>query len=349
MRKILIFFLTIAFLLILSSDKASAESLNINPAEISLGEKVNISGEVNTGNAYRLFVGDTSGTTEFDGVIIDFNGDNCSIPSSSALFSSLSCTDGNLSGQLDVTSLAEIERTIDLTYLVTLGWPDGPLTDSFTVKASEDNPQATFTISFNKDTVDAGEDVEIKLENITVFGQYRAETAGGQSRVDKRCDGPTPKCTLELEIPSTTLGDVQINVSDKDGNRKTKVLGVTPISDAPIVTNTPLSQPCGKGESFDEEKGCIRINTAFGSIPTDSQNFTRWVLGFVLSVAGMIVLIIIIIAGYRLMTSQGDPEKLKNARDQLTAAIVGLLFIIFSLVILELITRDILGLPGFGR
>ena len=48
------------------------------------------------------------------------------------------------------------------------------------------------------------------------------------------------------------------------------------------------------------------------------------------------------------MTSQGDPEKVKNARDQLTAAIVGLLFIIFSLALLELITRDILGLPGFG-
>ena len=49
------------------------------------------------------------------------------------------------------------------------------------------------------------------------------------------------------------------------------------------------------------------------------------------------------------MTSSGDPEKVKNARDQLAAAVVGLLFIIFSLVILELITKDVLGLPGFGN
>ena len=116
-----------------------------------------------------------------------------------------------------------------------------------------------------------------------------------------------------------------------------------------IVTNTPLSRPCGSGSDvYSDEEGCKRIVTAFGPVSTGANAFTRWVLGFVLSISGGLVILIIIISGYRLMTSQGDPEKVKNARDQLTAAIVGLLFIIFSLVILELITRDILGLPGFG-
>ncbi|MBI4097930.1 MAG: hypothetical protein HY426_02720 [Candidatus Levybacteria bacterium] len=112
-------------------------------------------------------------------------------------------------------------------------------------------------------------------------------------------------------------------------------------------TNAPLSKPCSDEDST-EEKGCVRIKTAFGFVSTNSAGFTRWLLGFVLSISGGIVLIIIIVSGYRLMTSSGDPEKVKNARDQLAAAIVGLLFIIFSLVILELITKDVLGLPGFG-
>ncbi len=117
-----------------------------------------------------------------------------------------------------------------------------------------------------------------------------------------------------------------------------------------LKTNEPLSLPCAKnGQSYSDAKGCTRIKTALGFVRTDSNGFTKWLLGFVLSIAGGIVIIIIIVAGYKLMTSQGDPEKIKNARDQLTAAIIGLLFIIFSLAILELITRDILGLPGFGN
>lgn len=110
--------------------------------------------------------------------------------------------------------------------------------------------------------------------------------------------------------------------------------------------NAPLSQPCSEDNLGPD--GCKRINTAFGYVSTDASNFTRWVLGFILSISGGIVVLIIIITGYKLMTSQGDPEKIKNAKDQLTAAIIGLLFIIFSLAILELITKDILGLPGFG-
>lgn len=114
-----------------------------------------------------------------------------------------------------------------------------------------------------------------------------------------------------------------------------------------VKENKPLSQPCDE-KDFDAQKGCLKIKTALGTVGTGTTDFVKWVLGFVLGISGGIVLIIIIITGYRLMTSQGDPEKVKNAREQLTAAIVGLLFIIFSLVILQLITQDILQLPGFG-
>lgn len=114
------------------------------------------------------------------------------------------------------------------------------------------------------------------------------------------------------------------------------------------TTNASLAQPCNESDLAANGDGCKRIDTALGYVSTDASNFTRWVLGFILSISGGIVILIIIITGYKLMTSQGDPEKVKGAKDQLTAAIIGLLFIIFSLAILELITRDILGLPGFG-
>lgn len=117
-----------------------------------------------------------------------------------------------------------------------------------------------------------------------------------------------------------------------------------------IAEQDPLSQPCDSHNTNDysDAKGCLKIRTALGTIDTGAPEFVRWILGFVLGISGGIVLIIIIITGYKLMTSSGDPEKVKNAREALTAAIVGLLFIIFALVILQLITADILQLPGFG-
>lgn len=107
--------------------------------------------------------------------------------------------------------------------------------------------------------------------------------------------------------------------------------------------NVPNKLPCKS------DTDCNFIQTAFGPISTSPQGFIRWLLGFILSLSGGIVLLVIIATGYRLMTSQGDPEKVKAAREQLTAAVVGLLFIIFSLVILQAITIDILHIPGFNK
>ncbi len=93
--------------------------------------------------------------------------------------------------------------------------------------------------------------------------------------------------------------------------------------------------------------GCSIIETALGGIRTDVPGFVNRLLSFILGISGGIVLILIISAGYRLMVSSGNPERVQAAREQLTSAIVGLLFIIFSLVILQVITRDIIGIPGF--
>ena len=50
----------------------------------------------------------------------------------------------------------------------------------------------------------------------------------------------------------------------------------------------------------------------------------------------------LITAGYAFMTSQGQPDKVKDAKDKLTASIVGILFIVLSIVILRVIIRTLL-------
>lgn len=99
------------------------------------------------------------------------------------------------------------------------------------------------------------------------------------------------------------------------------------------------------GSSSHPEYTC---HTAIGDIKTSPGGFVESIMQFVLTLAGGIAVLLIMISGYRLIASQGNPEKLQGAREQLTAAIVGLLFVIFAVVILETIGFNILGLPGFG-
>jgi hypothetical protein len=84
------------------------------------------------------------------------------------------------------------------------------------------------------------------------------------------------------------------------------------------------------------------------NISTDALGFIRSIFGLILSLSGGIALLLIILSGYKILSSQGNPEALKGAREQLTAAIVGLLFVIFSIVILQIIGFNILRIPGFG-
>jgi hypothetical protein len=93
---------------------------------------------------------------------------------------------------------------------------------------------------------------------------------------------------------------------------------------------------------------CVSINTAIGTIPTNPIAFIERLFSIVLSLAGVGALGLLIYGGYNYMVSRGDPERIKGARETITSAIIGLLFIIFSLVILQVIAGDILRIPGFG-
>ena len=96
---------------------------------------------------------------------------------------------------------------------------------------------------------------------------------------------------------------------------------------------------------------CDTIQTGVGPITTQAASFINSIFTIILSISGGIALILIIVSGYQLSLSSGNPEKVKEAQGMLTAAIVGFIFIIFSVAILQIIGVDILGsiLPTFGK
>jgi hypothetical protein len=110
-------------------------------------------------------------------------------------------------------------------------------------------------------------------------------------------------------------------------------------------TPTPPPPMCAAWNSNE----CTQVNTALGLIGTDPKEFIAKLFAVLLSISGGIALLMIIYSGYQLMISRGNPELVKAARERITSAIVGLLFMIFSLVILQIIGVDILHIPGIGR
>ena len=90
------------------------------------------------------------------------------------------------------------------------------------------------------------------------------------------------------------------------------------------------------------------INTAFGCFPNDPIGFVQRFFGIGLALVGGVSLIAIIVGGYTLMTSQGDPARVRSGKAWIFYAIGGLLRAVFGYVFIQTIARDILKIPGFG-
>jgi hypothetical protein len=93
--------------------------------------------------------------------------------------------------------------------------------------------------------------------------------------------------------------------------------------------------------------GTDELNTAIGCIPFgDTNALVGFILRWAIGVGGGIAFILIVIAAFQIMSSSGDPERLKAGQELLTSALAGLIMLIFSVFILKVIGVDILGLPG---
>ncbi|MCL5439155.1 MAG: pilin [Patescibacteria group bacterium] len=109
----------------------------------------------------------------------------------------------------------------------------------------------------------------------------------------------------------------------------------------------PPAPVCAPGGLVNDK--CEKVSTGLGiDIGTDPKDFIASIFGITLSLSGGIALLLIIYSGYKLMTSRGNAEKVQGAKETLTSTIVGLLFIIFSIFILELIGVNILHIPGWS-
>lgn len=92
------------------------------------------------------------------------------------------------------------------------------------------------------------------------------------------------------------------------------------------------------------------INTAIGCIPLGNQNaFLGFILKWAIGVGGGVAFILVVYSSFLIITSSGNPERLKAGQELLTSAIMGVILLVFSVFILKVIGVDILGITGFGK
>lgn len=89
--------------------------------------------------------------------------------------------------------------------------------------------------------------------------------------------------------------------------------------------------------------------TTFGCIPTNYKLGIARISSIVLGMVGGLGLLRILLAAFYLSISRGDPKQTDEAKQMIEATVIGLLFIIFSISILQFIGVDILAIPGFGE
>lgn len=90
------------------------------------------------------------------------------------------------------------------------------------------------------------------------------------------------------------------------------------------------------------------INTALGCIDTDmsSGGFIKSILTLAVGLGGGIALLMMLYGTFIVTTSAGIPDKLNQGKEIITSAATGLIFIILSIVLMNLIGVSVLGIPG---
>ena len=145
------------------------------------------------------------------------------------------------------------------------------------------------------------------------------------------------------EYPASPMAVLQCDNSAEQCNTSTSIVANYDLCKQQIKEGTDQFNAC---------QDCFSNNgiwTAVGCIPSNPESVITTVISIGLAAGGGIVLIMILVGSFMLSVSQGDPNKTKETKEIITSAIIGLLFVIFSVTILQFIGVSILRIPGFGQ
>lgn len=78
-----------------------------------------------------------------------------------------------------------------------------------------------------------------------------------------------------------------------------------------------------------------------GGTTTDLNDMIKSVLNWVFGIIGIVAVIMIIIGGFNMMISSGDPGKVKKGKDTILYGIIGLVIAILAFAIVNFVINGI--------
>lgn len=102
-----------------------------------------------------------------------------------------------------------------------------------------------------------------------------------------------------------------------------------------------LSQSLNIGEG----RGATSITGPLDASVSSLGGIITKALGFIMPMAGIVLLFVLISGGYDYMMSQGNAEKMKSAQAKITSGIIGFVLLIASFLITKIIAL-VFGLGG---
>lgn len=88
--------------------------------------------------------------------------------------------------------------------------------------------------------------------------------------------------------------------------------------------------------------------TSLGCLSTDPGEFAGQTATFFFSIVGGIAFLYFLYGAGIIATSRADPERLNHGKRVVLGAVIGLLFVLFSVFIIRFLAGS-LGIPGFGK
>lgn len=173
-------------------------------------------------------------------------------------------------------------------------------------------------------------------------------------------------CLLgEIEITAATTPGASPTPTPTSVSVKDIEQCITPVPPSPVPagSSTPAVAAAGKLCKYDFNLGLVNfksdyfsrgnkplrcgVATTIGCVPTAPDELIMAILLFLLSIGGGITFLLMLLGAFQMITSAGNPEVLKNGQERFYDAIIGFLFITFSILLLRIIGADILNIPGF--
>lgn len=166
--------------------------------------------------------------------------------------------------------------------------------------------------------------------------------------------GPFPPQTTQVNLwgSNIVIGDhrfcsTALTIKPAESNQPREIPSFSPLPSGASAA-TPCTGPnCSKagGESCDNNG----FKTAIGCIRTEPVALVKDVMTFIIGISGGFAFLMMLLGAFQMLTSAGNPETLAAGKDRFTSAVIGLLFVIFAVLLLQIIGFDILKLPGFKR